>query len=66
MRIRSLFLSLICMISIAAWAQPTESVATLHARAKNFLRAGDFDNAVLVLRQAMILAPDDLELNKDL
>lgn len=66
MPIRPFFLSLVCLISVAAWAQPEENVATLHARAKNFLRAGDFDNAVLVLRQAMILSPEDLELSKDL
>ena len=60
-------LALICCLltfSIAQ-AQP-ESVAILQARAKNYLQAGDFDNAALVLRQALIQSPDDLELNKDL
>ena len=30
------------------------------------MQAGDFDNAALVLRQALLQSPDDLELNKDL
>ncbi|MFM7671022.1 MAG: tetratricopeptide repeat protein [Bacteroidota bacterium] len=54
------------LFTTVAVAQPGESVATLHARAKGFLQSGDFDNAVLVLRQALIIAPDELELNKDL
>ncbi len=55
-----------CLLTLSALAQPVESAATLHARAKGFMSAGDFDNALLVLRQALIIAPDDLELNKDL
>ncbi len=55
-----------CLLSIGATAQPAESVSTLHARAKSFLQAGDIDNAVLVLKQALLQAPNDLELNKDL
>ena len=57
---------LACLLTLITWAQPNESVSTLHTRAKNFLQAGDYDNAVLVLRQALILAPEDLELSKDL
>lgn len=53
---------LICSL---AQAQP-ESVAVMQVRAKNYLQAGDFDNATLVLRQALLQSPDDLELNKDL
>ena len=55
-----------CLLTIASLAQPAESVATLQARAKSFMNAGDFENALLVLRQALILAPNDLELGKDL
>lgn len=55
-----------CLLGLLSFAQPTESVATLHARAKSYMSAGDFDNALLVLRQALLIAPDDLELSKDL
>lgn len=55
-----------CLFTCSVLAQPEESVSTLRSRAKNFLQSGDFDNAALVLRRALIQLPDDLELNKDL
>lgn len=65
MRLRNLLLVVGLLSLQLAQAQP-ETVATLQARAKGYLQAGDFDNAALVIRQALIQAPDDLELNKDL
>jgi tetratricopeptide (TPR) repeat protein len=55
-----------CILTLTSLAQPTESVATLHARAKGYMNAGDFDNALLVLQQALMKTPNDLELGKDL
>ena len=55
-----------CLITLSGLAQSGETVATLQARAKNFIQQGDFDNAALVLRQALVQSPDNLELNKDL
>jgi len=55
-----------CLITFSGLAQSVETVATLQARAKNFIREGDFENAALVLRQALSQSPDNLELNKDL
>ena len=55
-----------CLLTLSSLAQPVESAAALHARARGFMNAGDYDNALLVLRQALIIAPDDLELSKDL
>jgi tetratricopeptide (TPR) repeat protein len=43
-----------------------ESVSILQARAKSFLQSGDIDNALLVLRQAVQQAPNELELSKDM
>lgn len=54
------------LITLSALAQSGETLATLQARAKNFIREGDFDNAALVLRQALVQSPNNLELNKDL
>jgi tetratricopeptide (TPR) repeat protein len=65
MLLRSLALILCFLTVLNVQAQP-ETVATLQARAKTFIQSGDFDNAALVLKQALIQSPNDLELNKDL
>lgn len=59
-------LILACLLAMSSSAQPNESLSTLQARAKGFLQSGEYDNAILVLRQALIIAPEDLELSKDL
>jgi len=43
-----------------------ESAAQLHDNAKAFTQQGDYSNAVLVLKRAEQLAPDDIEIKKDL
>ena len=40
--------------------------AELKQTANSFLRSGDFNNAILVLNQAIQNAPDDIQLKKDL
>jgi len=38
----------------------------MHETAKNFMRTGDFDNAIIVLTRALQYDPKDLEMQKDL
>ncbi len=52
-------------LSIATLAQP-EDVKTLHETARNFMRSGDFNNAVLVLTRALQQDKNNLEMQKDL
>ena len=61
------FLSFLIALSfsVAAIAQP-EDTKTLHETAKNFMRTGDFDNAIIVLGRALQQDPKNLELNKDM
>jgi Tfp pilus assembly protein PilF len=54
---------------LIAFSQPSsaqDDVKTLHETAKTFMRAGDFDNAIVVLVQALQKDNDNLELQKDL
>ncbi|MFZ9387553.1 MAG: tetratricopeptide repeat protein, partial [Chitinophagaceae bacterium] len=46
-------------------SQPPE-VKQMHETAKAFMRTGDFDNAILVLKRALEQDKDNLELQKDL
>jgi Tfp pilus assembly protein PilF len=46
-------------------AQP-EDPKTLHETAKTFMRSGDFDNAIIVLKRALQLDNKNLEMQKDL
>ncbi len=55
----------VCLIAISSNAQ-TEEVKTMHETAKNFMRTGDFDNAILVLTRALQQDKNSLELQKDL
>lgn len=50
------------LLAIAVYAQPDNPQAT----AKEFMRAGDWDNAILVLSKALQSDPQNLELSKDL
>jgi len=55
----------VCLIGISSFAQ-TEDVKSMHETAKNFMRTGDFDNAILVLTRALQQDKNNLELQKDL
>jgi tetratricopeptide (TPR) repeat protein len=50
------------LVSIASYAQPENPQET----ARNFMRVGDWDNAILVLNKALQSDPKNLELLKDL
>jgi Tfp pilus assembly protein PilF len=44
----------------------SQAADSLHHAAKNFMRNGDYPNALIVLSNALKLDPDNLELQKDL
>jgi Tfp pilus assembly protein PilF len=52
-------------LAITIFAQP-DDVKTLHENAKTFMRAGEFDNAIVVLVRALQQDKNNLDLQKDL
>jgi Tfp pilus assembly protein PilF len=58
-----LFVIVIFLYGSPCFAQETDS---LHRIAKQFMRSGDYANAVIVLNNALKKDPDNLELQKDL
>ena len=52
------------LLACTVFAQ--DDVKTLHATAKNFMLAGDYNNAVIVLNRALQMEKNSLELQKDL
>jgi tetratricopeptide (TPR) repeat protein len=58
-----LFLIGFMLIHFACFCQQPDS---LHRAAKQFMRNGDYPNAIIVLSNALKLDPDNLELQKDL
>lgn len=60
-----LILSISLILPAGLLAQP-EEVKQMHETAKNFMRTGDFDNAILVLVRALEKDKNSLELQKDL
>lgn len=63
MKLFSICIALV--ISTATIAQP-EDPKTMHETAKTFMRAGDFDNAIIVLTRALQQDSKNLEMQKDL
>src|SRR5664279_3993981 len=58
-----LFASGFCLICFACFAQKADSLQRV---AKQYMRNGDYSNAVIVLSNALKLDPDNLEIQKDL
>jgi Tfp pilus assembly protein PilF len=58
---------LICSFvgSLTVFSQPDDP-KTMHENARNFMRQGDFNNAIVVLTRALELDKDNLEMQKDL
>lgn len=54
--------SLFAIFSFAQQDDPKQ----LYETAKNFMRTGDFDNAIIVLNRALLQDKDNLEMQKDL
>ncbi len=61
------FISLlfISLLQLPLHAQ-TQDVKSLHETAGNFMKQGDFANAILVLNKALELEPNNIDLSKDL
>jgi tetratricopeptide (TPR) repeat protein len=53
------------LIAFAAFAQ-TDDPKTLYETAKNFMRTGDFDNAIVVLGHALEQDKNNLDMQKDM
>ena len=60
-----LFISACCILSINVFAQQ-DDVEKLHENAKTFMRQGDYANASLILVRALELAPENMQIAKDL
>jgi tetratricopeptide (TPR) repeat protein len=60
---RAFSLLLGIVLAAGAWAQPEQSP---QETARAFMRAGDWNNAILVLRSALAQEPNNLEYQKDL
>lgn len=57
-------LAIILFSAVGIYAQG--DAKELHQTAKSFIRSGDYDNAVVVLKRALALESDNLEMQKDL
>ena len=64
---KSFSILLICLLSYstAIFAQVANANA-LHETARDFIKKGDFDNAILVLNRAVTIEPENKDLKKDL
>lgn len=62
---KKLFLLLVSVASLAPVLVQAQE-ATPQETARNFMRSGDWDNAILVLNRALTQDPKNLELQKDL
>jgi lipopolysaccharide biosynthesis regulator YciM len=61
-----LFFLLTLCIAITSIAQPEQTAKELYETAKTFMRQGDYDNAVLVIKRALEKEPTNFDMLKDL
>jgi tetratricopeptide (TPR) repeat protein len=66
MRIRHLLAVLLLLIARCGVCQAQSDASGLYDRARSFMRSGDYANAILVLNQAIQLAPENAEYRKQL
>lgn len=59
-------LLLIAFLSVAVCFGQAIDANALHETARDFIKKGDFDNAILVLNRAITAEPDNRDLKKDL
>jgi Tfp pilus assembly protein PilF len=64
--IRSVLAIIFACFSVAVLAQDTQDLASMKEAAKNYIRQGDYNNALMVLNRAKEKSPTDLEVQKDL
>ncbi|HSB91506.1 MAG TPA: tetratricopeptide repeat protein [Flavitalea sp.] len=62
---KSIFLLLVCAFTVRAMAQDQDPKAA-QASAKEYVKQGDYNNAILVLKRALEKDADNLELKKDI
>ena len=62
---KKIFCSLVFILFLCVANAQQQDANTLHETAKNFMRTGDYDNALLVLNSALQKAPNDLSILKD-
>src|ERR1700730_5168494 len=62
---KTLFSLAASLVMFVSFAQPDDP-KTLHETARNFMRSGDFDNAIIVLTRALQQDSKNLEMQKDL
>ena len=62
----SLLFCLLIAFSAATFAQPEQDAKQLYETARTFMRQGDYDNALLVIKKALEKDPNNLEMLKDL
>ncbi len=60
-----IFLSFFSLLLYAALAQPDQDVRKMQETARDFMKQGDYDNALFVLNKALSIAPEDIDLLKD-
>lgn len=58
-------LPIFSFLLFTAMAQPDQDIQKMHETARDFMKQGDFDNALFVLNKALAIAPEDLDLLKD-
>jgi tetratricopeptide (TPR) repeat protein len=58
--------TLLLFIATAGFAQDAPNAQALHETAQGFLKQGDYENAILVLKRSLELQPNDLQISKDL
>jgi Tfp pilus assembly protein PilF len=61
-----LSLLLIASLQVPALAQPQQDAKQLYETAKTFIRQGDYDNALLVIKKALEKDPQNLDMLKEL
>lgn len=64
---KRILLSFLLMASLnQSFAQPSEDPKQLYETARTFMRQGDYDNALLVIKKALEKDPNNLDMLKDL
>jgi tetratricopeptide (TPR) repeat protein len=63
---KKIFFLPLVLCTLLAVAQPPEDVKTLQVTARNFMVAGDYNNAIVVLNRGLQMDKNNLELQKDL
>jgi tetratricopeptide (TPR) repeat protein len=61
-----LFIGLFCFVVPASLSAQVQEISELQETARQFMRSGDWNNAVLVLNKAITVDPQNIQVQKDL